>query len=85
MRTCRYVSPQNHGLYEVGLAGTFSLTRVVRILQMVTVEVELKEGDEPPEQHLDEGEHIERVIVPLNELYDKLQGECSVSVLDVRP
>jgi len=41
---------------------------------MVTVEVDLKEGDEQPEQHLDDGEHIERVVVPLSELYDKLQG-----------
>ena len=42
---------------------------------MVTVEVDLKEGDEQPEQHLDDGEHIERVVVPLSELYDKLQGK----------
>lgn len=41
---------------------------------MVTVEVTLKEGDEEPEQHLDEGEFIQRVIVPLDELYDRLQG-----------
>ena len=43
-------------------------------MQMVTVEVELKEGDKEPEQHLDEGEHIERRIVPLSELYDTLQA-----------
>ncbi|MCJ1433988.1 hypothetical protein MMC27_003353 [Xylographa pallens] len=43
-------------------------------MQMVTIEVNLKEGDKEPEQHLDEGEHIQRVIVPLTELYDKLQG-----------
>ena len=42
---------------------------------MVTVEVNLKEDDKPPEQHLDEGEYIERVIVPLNQLYEKLQGK----------
>jgi ADP-ribose pyrophosphatase len=42
---------------------------------MVTVEVELKEGDEEPEQHLDDGEHIERVVVPISKLYEKLQGE----------
>jgi len=41
---------------------------------MVTVEVNLNEGDEEPEQHLDEGEHIERRVVPLTELYDTLQG-----------
>ncbi|TKA74008.1 hypothetical protein B0A55_07746 [Friedmanniomyces simplex] len=40
--------------------------------QMVTIEVNLKEGDEEPEQHLDEGEHIERRVVPLSELYDTL-------------
>jgi len=43
-------------------------------MQMVTIEVELKEGDEEPEQHLDEGEHIERRVVPLSELYDTLQS-----------
>lgn len=48
--------------------------------QMVTIEVNLKEGDRPPEQHLDEGEHIERVTVPLSELYDKLQGKASVTL-----
>ena len=54
------------------------------ILQMVTVEVELKEGDEEPEQHLDDGEHIERVVVPISELYEKLQGKCeSLSLLTV--
>lgn len=47
---------------------------------MATIEVELKEGDKEPEQHLDDGEHIERLVVPLHELYDKLQGECSVQV-----
>ena len=41
---------------------------------MVTVEVNLSESDEKPEQHLDPGEYIERVIVPLHQLYDKLQG-----------
>jgi ADP-ribose pyrophosphatase len=41
---------------------------------MVTVEVNLKEGEEIPEQQLDEGEYIERVMVPLSQLYDKLQG-----------
>ncbi|KAF2482669.1 NUDIX hydrolase domain-like protein [Neohortaea acidophila] len=43
-------------------------------MQMVTVEVNLSEGDDKPEQHLDDGEFIERVIVPLHELYDKLQA-----------
>jgi len=48
---------------------------------MVTVEVELKEGDAEPEQHLDDGEHIERVVVPISELYEKLQGKPATSTL----
>ncbi|KAL9622938.1 MAG: hypothetical protein Q9160_002656 [Pyrenula sp. 1 TL-2023] len=44
---------------------------------MATVEVNLREGDPEPEQHLDEGEHIERVVVPLSELYDRLQGSIT--------
>jgi hypothetical protein len=44
---------------------------------MATIEVNLKEGDEEPEQHLDEGEFIERVVVPLDRLYEKLQGTSS--------
>lgn len=43
---------------------------------MATIEVNLKEGDAEPEQHLEDGEHIERVVVPLDQLYDKLQGKC---------
>jgi hypothetical protein len=41
----------------------------------VTIEVQLKEGDKQPEQHLDEGEHIERIVVPLDGLYEKLVGK----------
>jgi ADP-ribose pyrophosphatase len=41
-------------------------------MQLVMVEVRLGEGDVEPEQHLDGGEHIERVVVPLEELYDRL-------------
>jgi ADP-ribose pyrophosphatase len=41
-------------------------------MQFAVVEVQLQEGDEEPEQHLEAGEHIERVVVPLNELYDRL-------------
>ncbi|KAI0004773.1 NUDIX hydrolase domain-like protein [Xylariaceae sp. FL0662B] len=43
-------------------------------MQMVTVEVDLGENDEKPEQHLDDGEYIERLVVPLSELYNKLQA-----------
>lgn len=45
---------------------------------MVTIVVQLKEGDEEPQQHLDEGEHIERRVVPLDQLYEKLQGMLSL-------
>ena len=55
------------------------------VVQMVTIEINLKEGDKEPEQHLDEGEHIQRVIVPLTELYDKLQGTSSPSLLPWPP
>ncbi|KAI1451231.1 NUDIX hydrolase domain-like protein [Annulohypoxylon moriforme] len=41
-------------------------------MQLVMVEVKLREGDEEPEQRLDDGEHIQRVVVPLSELYDRL-------------
>ncbi|KAH6838522.1 NUDIX hydrolase domain-like protein [Chaetomium sp. MPI-CAGE-AT-0009] len=42
-------------------------------MQLVMVEVRLGEG-EPllPAQRLDDGEHIQRVVVPLAELYDRL-------------
>lgn len=50
---------------------------IANVAQMVTIEVQLKEGDEQPEQHLDEGEHIERRVVPLDQLYEKLQGMSS--------
>ncbi len=41
-------------------------------MQLVMVEVQLREGDAEPEQRLEDGEHIERVIIPLAELYDRL-------------
>ena len=41
-------------------------------MQLATIEVNLKEGDTEPEQALDDGEFIERVVVPLDELYDRL-------------
>jgi ADP-ribose pyrophosphatase len=41
-------------------------------MQLVMVEVKLNEGDKEPEQQLDEGEHIQRVVVPLDELYERL-------------
>ena len=43
-------------------------------MQLVMVEVRLAEGDEmeQPEQRLEDGEHIERVVVPLAEFYDRL-------------
>lgn len=41
-------------------------------MQMAMVEVQLKEGDEEPEQRLEDGEHIQRVVIPLTEFYDRL-------------
>ncbi|KAK1756382.1 NUDIX hydrolase domain-like protein [Echria macrotheca] len=41
-------------------------------MQMAMVEVQLDGSDEPPEQRVEDGEHIERVIVPLAEFYDRL-------------
>ncbi|KAF2737586.1 hypothetical protein EJ04DRAFT_430686 [Polyplosphaeria fusca] len=41
-------------------------------MQLATVEVTLKEGDKEPEQALDDGEFIERVVVPLDDLYSRL-------------
>jgi len=43
-------------------------------MQLATIEVELKEGDKVPEQHLEAGEFIQLVIVPFTELYEKLQA-----------
>jgi ADP-ribose pyrophosphatase len=43
-------------------------------MQLVMVEVRLAEGEPEPEQHLDDGEHIQRVVVPLDELYERLVG-----------
>lgn len=43
-------------------------------MQLVMVEVQLPDGDGSalPEQRLEDGEHITRVVVPLAELYDRL-------------
>ncbi|KUI72135.1 putative Nudix hydrolase P35G2.12 [Cytospora mali] len=46
-------------------------------MQLVMVEVEVPEGEGEgegvlPEQKLDDGEHITRVVVPLSELYERL-------------
>ncbi|KAH7116776.1 NUDIX hydrolase domain-like protein [Dendryphion nanum] len=42
-------------------------------MQLATVEVDLEEGDQEPEQVLDDGEFIERVVVPLDELFERLE------------
>ncbi|KAK5696153.1 hypothetical protein LTR97_008573 [Elasticomyces elasticus] len=52
---------------------------------MVTIEVNLKDGDKEPEQHLDEGEHIERRVVLLSELYDTLTGMLNPELICYRP
>ncbi|BGP12684.1 hypothetical protein JCM10213v2_000601 [Rhodosporidiobolus nylandii] len=41
---------------------------------LATLEVQLKEGEEEPTPHLDEGEHIDVRVVPLAELYAHLQA-----------
>ena len=41
-------------------------------MKLVMVDIHLKEGDPEPKQHLDEGENIQRVIVPLEQLYERL-------------
>jgi len=41
-------------------------------MKLAMVEVDLKEGDVEPEQALDDGEFIERVLVPVEELYERL-------------
>ncbi|KAF1948771.1 hypothetical protein CC80DRAFT_497985 [Byssothecium circinans] len=41
-------------------------------MQMAMVEVQLQEGDPVPEQRLEDGEHIERVVIPLSEFYERL-------------
>jgi len=41
-------------------------------MQLVMVEVQLGEEDKEPEQRLEDGEHIQRVVVPMSELYDTL-------------
>ncbi|KXX78199.1 ADP-sugar pyrophosphatase [Madurella mycetomatis] len=41
-------------------------------MKLVMVEVKLGEGDELPEQRLEDGEHIQRVVVPLAELHERL-------------
>ncbi|KAL2173968.1 NUDIX hydrolase domain-like protein [Thermothelomyces heterothallicus CBS 202.75] len=41
-------------------------------MRMTMVEVRLREDEPLPEQRLEDGEHIQRVVVPLDELYDRL-------------
>lgn len=41
-------------------------------MQLAMVEVQLGETDELPEQRLEDGERIERVIIPLDQFYDRL-------------
>lgn len=41
-------------------------------LQLIMMEVQLDEKESMPDQKLDEGELIERVVVPLSELYERL-------------
>ncbi|GAA5861523.1 hypothetical protein JCM3774_000279 [Rhodotorula dairenensis] len=43
-------------------------------MSLVTLEVDLKEGEHEPKPHLDEGEHIDVRLVPVLELYAHLQA-----------
>ena len=45
-------------------------------MQLTNIKIELEEGDElkEPEQHLDEGEFIEKRIVAMKDLYQTLLG-----------
>ncbi|CAD6583324.1 MAG: hypothetical protein TREMPRED_003525 [Tremellales sp. Tagirdzhanova-0007] len=43
-------------------------------MNLVTVNVELGANDPEPDQHLEPGEHIIRRVVPLKELYSRLQN-----------
>ena len=54
-------------------------------MQLTTIKVELEEGDElkEPEQHLDEGEFVEKRIVALKDLYQTLLGNSSIRRLPV--
>jgi ADP-ribose pyrophosphatase len=54
-------------------------------MQFVTVEVDVGEAEGLPEQHLDEGESIERVVLPLGELFERLvQYSKEGKVVDAR-
>lgn len=46
-------------------------------MKLCMMEVHLKEGDKEPEQHLDEGEDIQRVVVPLSEMFERLEEFAS--------
>ena len=41
-------------------------------MQLAMVEVQLREGEQMPEQRLEDGEHIQRVVVPISKLYNRL-------------
>jgi ADP-ribose pyrophosphatase len=54
-------------------------------MQFATVEVQLEPEDRMPEQHLDEGESIERIVVPLTKLFDQLmQFSNEGKIVDAR-
>lgn len=53
---------------------------------LTTIKVELEEGDElkEPEQHLDDGEFIEKRIVAVKDLYRTLVGEAATLIVAQR-
>ncbi|KAI9635035.1 putative phosphoribosyl-ATP diphosphatase [Dioszegia hungarica] len=46
-------------------------------MNLVTVNVKLGENDEDPQQHLDEGEHIIKRVIPLSDLHKTLKDYAS--------
>ncbi|OAA66517.1 NUDIX hydrolase domain protein [Niveomyces insectorum RCEF 264] len=62
--TCRVVSVSPPQAADPGMSNAN--------MQLVMVEVDLGTDEAVPEQRLEDGEHIERVVVPLAELYDRL-------------
>lgn len=51
-------------------------------MHLLTLEVQLKEGEETPVPKLEPNEHIETRVTPLAELYQHLQGNYFLFPLD---
>lgn len=53
-------------------------------MKLCTVEIQLAQDAPEPVAHPDEGEYIERHLVPLRTLYEELESECLLINLDFR-